>query len=77
MITVLPVDRGYTVRNIFEIRTFEPGQVGVIIDAAVSAGANVTDLISFEVSDPEYYYQQQALNLAVADCNKKSSLYLG
>lgn len=67
-----PVDRGYTVSNIFEIRTSDTEQAGNIIDAAVSAGANVTDLISFEVSDPEYHYQQ-ALNQAVMDAIEKAA----
>lgn len=67
-----PVDRGFTVRNIYEIRTYETELTGTVIDTAVAAGANVTDLISFEVSDPEYYYQQ-ALNLAVSDAIKKAA----
>lgn len=65
------VDRGYTVRNIFEIRTDDISAVGAVIDAAVGAGANAVDLISFEASNPEYYYQQ-ALNLAVADTVEKA-----
>jgi uncharacterized protein YggE len=67
-----PIDRGYTVRNIFEIRIKDPALAGTVIDAAVAAGANITDLISFELSDPEYHYQQ-ALNLAVADAIKKAA----
>jgi uncharacterized protein YggE len=67
-----PVDLGYTVRNIFEIRMGEPALAGTVIDAAVAAGANVTELVSFELSDPEYHYQQ-ALNLAVADTIKKAA----
>jgi uncharacterized protein YggE len=65
------VDRGYTVRNIFEIRTDDVSAVGSLIDAAVGAGANVVDLISFEASNPEYYYQR-ALDLAVADAVEKA-----
>jgi uncharacterized protein YggE len=65
------VDRGYTVRNIFEIRTDDVSAVGSLIDAAVGAGANVVDLISFEASNPDLYYQQ-ALNLAVADAIEKA-----
>jgi uncharacterized protein YggE len=65
------VDRGYTVRNIMEIRTNDTGQVGAVIDAAVNAGANVVDLISFEVANSERYYQQ-SLNLAVADAIEKA-----
>jgi uncharacterized protein YggE len=65
------VDRGFTVRNILEIRTEETGQIGAVIDAAVQAGANAVDLISFEVSDPERHYQE-ALDLAVADAIEKA-----
>ena len=58
------IDRGYLVRNIFEIRTSDMDTVGSIIDTAVSAGANVVDFVNFEVSNINLYYQQ-ALNLAV------------
>ena len=66
-----PIDRGYTVRNILEIRTKEMGDVGQIIDTAVNAGANIVDLISFEVSNPNQYYEQ-ALNLAVMNAIEKA-----
>jgi len=66
-----PIDRGYTVRNILEIKTRDMDLLGNIIDTAVDAGANVVDLISFEVSNPEYYYQR-ALNLAVMDAIDKA-----
>lgn len=65
------IDRGYSVRNIYEIRTNNMDMVGVIIDAAVKAGANVVDFISFDVSDKEYYYKQ-ALNLATMNAIQKS-----
>ncbi len=65
------VDRGYTVRNIMEIRINDTGQVGAVIDAAVNAGANAVDLISFEAANPERYYLQ-SLNLAVADAIEKA-----
>lgn len=58
------VDRGFAVRNILEIRTNNLGDVGTIIDAAVNAGANLVDLISFDISNRDYYYQQ-ALNMAI------------
>lgn len=66
-----PIDRGYTVRNILEIRTDNIGLAGTIIDTAVSAGANVVEMISFESSEPEAYYGQ-ALNLAVMDAMDKA-----
>jgi uncharacterized protein YggE len=66
-----PVDRGFTVRNIMEIRTKDTGRAGAVTDAAVNAGANVVDLVSFEVSEPERHYLD-ALNLAVADAIEKA-----
>lgn len=73
------VDRGFTVRNILEIRTKDIDRAGAVIDAAVNAGANVVDLISFELSDPESHYLR-ALDLAVASAVAKAkslSLELG
>jgi uncharacterized protein YggE len=65
------IDRGYTVRNILEIRTNQMDQVGGLIDNAVANGANVVDFISFEVSEPDFYYQQ-VLNLAVFNAMQKA-----
>jgi Uncharacterized conserved protein len=65
------IDRGYSVRNILEIRTSNLGQVGTIIDTAVANGSNVVELISFDVSNPETYYQQ-ALTLALQDAYQKA-----
>ncbi|MDD2494319.1 MAG: SIMPL domain-containing protein [Tissierellia bacterium] len=65
------IDRGYSVRNIIEIRTNNMDRTGAIIDAAVKTGANVVDFISFDVTDKEYYYQQ-ALNLATMNAIQKS-----
>lgn len=66
-----PVDRGFTVRNILEIKTDNLQEVGGIIDVAVDSGANAVELISFEVSQPELYYQQ-ALNLAIMNAIEKA-----
>ena len=65
------IDRGYSVRNILEIKTRNKDQVGYIIDTAVNNGANIVEFVSFEVSDREFYYQQ-ALNLAIEDAIQKS-----
>ncbi|MDF2539891.1 MAG: hypothetical protein K0S76_2912 [Herbinix sp.] len=65
------IDRGYSVRNIFEIRMTSMDQVGSVIDAAVNNGANVVDLIEFEVSNSDAYYIQ-ALNLAVMNAYQKA-----
>ncbi|MDF2677763.1 MAG: hypothetical protein K0Q97_2090 [Bacillota bacterium] len=65
------IDRGYTVRNIFEIKTNNIEQAGRIIDTAVNAGANIVDFISFDISNREFYYQQ-ALNLAIYNAIQKA-----
>ena len=65
------VDQGFTVQNIMEIRTTDTDRVGDVIDTAVKAGANVVDLISFEVADPEVHYMT-ALNLAVESAIEKA-----
>lgn len=65
------VDKGYSVRNIVEIKTKDMKQIGALIDAAVNNGANVIEGISFEVSNLDFYYQQ-ALNMAVDDAIQKA-----
>lgn len=65
------IDKGYSVRNIFEIQMSNMGQVGKVIDTAVNYGANVLDFINFEVSNPNQYYLQ-ALNLAVMNAIQKA-----
>ncbi len=65
------IDKGYSVRNILEIRTDNMGLVGTIIDSAVGSGANVVEFINFEVSDTDRYYLQ-ALNLAIANAYEKA-----
>ncbi len=66
------IDRGFSVRNILEIRTSNLDAVGTIIDAAVNAGANIVDFISFDISNREYYYQQ-ALNMAIMNAIQKAN----
>lgn len=65
------IDRGYSVRNIFEIRTDMLDMAGSIIDTAVSLGANLVDLVAFEVSDTDQYYLE-ALNLALMNGTEKA-----
>lgn len=67
------IDKGYSVRNIFEIRTSNLEQVGNVIDTAVFNGANVVDLIEFEVSDSNTYYFQ-ALDLAIENAYQKANM---
>jgi len=65
------IDRGFSVRNILEIRTNNLEAAGSIIDASVNAGSNVVDLITFDVSNREYYYRQ-ALNMAIGNAIQKA-----
>lgn len=65
------IDRGYTVRNILEIKVKDINQTGEVIDTAVDNGANVVDLVSFEVSNRDLYYQE-ALNRAITNAIDKA-----
>lgn len=65
------IDKGYSVRNIFEIKIRNINQTGQVIDTAVDNGANVVDLVSFEVSKRDMYYQE-ALNLAITNAIEKA-----
>lgn len=65
------IDKGYSVRNILEVSSNNLDQIGELIDTAVRNGANVVDLITFEVSDSDQYYFQ-ALNLAVMNAFEKA-----
>lgn len=66
------IDKGYAVRNLLEVRLKNVDQVGKVIDVAVANGANIVDLIEFQVSNPDTYYLK-ALNLAVEDAKQKAS----
>ncbi len=65
------VDKGYSVRNILQIKLSDISQAGAVIDAAVSSRANVVEFITFEVSNQDSYYQE-ALNIAVDNAIDKA-----
>lgn len=65
------IDRGFSVRNLLEIRTNQLDLVGAIIDTAVNNGANLVELISFEVSGTDEYYLE-ALSLALMNAMQKA-----
>lgn len=67
------IDKGFTVRNIFEIKSKDLDNIGIIIDTAVYNGANVVDFIEFQVSDTSFYYNQ-ALDLAIKNAYHKAIL---
>lgn len=66
------IDKGYSVRNILEINLQNIDQTGLVIDTAVDNGANVVDLVSFEVSQKDMYYRE-SLNLAISDAIEKAN----
>lgn len=66
------IDKGYSVRNILEINLHDISQTGLVIDTAVDHGANIVDLVSFEVSQRDMYYQE-ALNLAISNAIDKAN----
>ncbi len=69
------IDRGYIIRNILELTVDNIGNIGTIIDAGVSSGANVVENISFQISNYSSYYQD-ALNLAIMNAyDKAQSVY--
>jgi uncharacterized protein YggE len=66
------IDKGFSVRNILEINIRDISQTGLVIDTAVDNGANVVDLVSFEVSQRDMYYQE-ALNQAISNAIEKAN----
>lgn len=66
------IDRGYIIRNMFEIQTGMLDSVGSIIDLAVSQGANLVESIIFEVSAADQYYLE-ALRIALMNGTEKAA----
>jgi len=65
------IDKGFQVRNVFEVNVTNIPLVGTVIDTAVNHGANIVDSISFDVSNPDIFYQL-ALNQAVKNAIQKA-----
>jgi uncharacterized protein len=63
--------KGYQVTNFFEVTIKNISLIGQIYDAAIAAGANITNHLDFRLSDEEYYYQQ-ALELAIKNAQEKA-----
>ncbi|MBC8062908.1 MAG: SIMPL domain-containing protein [Clostridiaceae bacterium] len=60
--------RAYRVKNAFRVTLRDIKRVGEVIDAAVSKGINSINGISFEISEPDKYYNialKKALDQAV------------
>jgi len=64
---------GYRVTNMVTAKIKEMEKVGAIIDAAVTAGGDLTrvDNISFSIDDPSVYYEE-ARKQAIADARTKA-----
>jgi hypothetical protein len=65
---------GYTVRNGVTVRVREVGKLGELLDAAVRAGANQIDGVSFTIDD-DTILRDQAREGAVRDARRKADLY--
>lgn len=63
--------RGYKVTHLLQITTDRVEQTGVIVDTAVSQGANSVSSIQFTLVQPEFY-ENQALSLAVRNARQKA-----
>ncbi|MGE7119289.1 SIMPL domain-containing protein [Peribacillus sp. NPDC046944] len=63
--------KNYKVHYIIQVQTTEIEAIGIIIDTAVSNGANSISNIRFSLSTPEVYYNQ-ALSLALKNAYEKA-----
>lgn len=63
----------YHVTNVVSVKIRQMDNAGDIIDAAIEAGANSIEDVSFAVDNP-IQYRMQALELAVADAKGKAEL---
>lgn len=65
---------GFTVRNMLSVEILDLSNLGTVLDAAVSTGANSFNGISFGLSDPSHVIEK-ARRGAVADAIAKAELY--
>lgn len=63
--------RGYKVTHMFKLVVKDLSKIGIILDTATQSGANVINDIKFEVSNPNYYYQE-ALKQATITARKQA-----
>jgi uncharacterized protein len=66
-----PTLAGYVAINVVQVRVREIDDLGEVLDAAVEAGGNTIDSISFEFSDPSDILEQ-ARSSAVQDARAKA-----
>jgi hypothetical protein len=65
---------GYTVSNSVTVRVRDLGKLGVVMDKAVTAGANAVNGVAFTVSKQSELLDE-ARKQAVADARRKAELY--
>ena len=69
-----PEPWGFEASNVVSLRLRDLAQVGAVLDALVSDGANRLEGISFALQEPQAV-QDEARRLAVADAQRKAALY--
>lgn len=67
---------GYTVSNTLKVTVKDINKVGQIIDTAVESGVNISNSISFGISDYEKYYNMALLN-ALSNAQSKAQAISG
>lgn len=70
------VFRGYRVNHMLNVKVADINNVGLVVDTAVSNGANRVSNISFSISNPVHTYQQ-ALSIAVQHAILNASTIAG
>lgn len=65
------ISRGYVARNSIEVRVDDIARAGVVLDAAVAAGATSVGGIQFELKDRDKM-EREALRLAVVDARARA-----
>lgn len=74
--TLPPRIDGYQVSNTVTVKVSDLDSLGVVLDRAVTVGANTIHGIGFSVAEPEDLYNE-ARRLAFADARAKAELYAG
>jgi uncharacterized protein YggE len=72
--TQAPRIDGYEVRNGVAVRVRDLGQLGSILDTAVSAGANQISGIAFDLADPSALMDKAGV-AAIADARQRAELF--
>jgi uncharacterized protein YggE len=71
--TTPPTITGYTAQNAIQVTLTDLGSVGKILDAAIAAGVNEVQGVTFTLSTGAYAsFQKQALQLAIQDADSKA-----